>query len=163
MLQLLNAGQADLVIGPRYQGPGNQKGFSNNQRVWLSSVGTKVARCLTRCRITDPMSGFFPFQRKKLLPVLAKVDPLGFKILFDILLLSGREIRITEIPYCFRNRHAGDSKLDRRVQWDFLIQIVCHLLRKIVPHDLISFISVGASGAVVQLATLGSCIAKWAA
>jgi dolichol-phosphate mannosyltransferase len=100
------------------------------------------------------MSGFFAFRRKKLLSILTSVDPLGFKILFDMLLLSGHQIRISEISYRFRNRHAGESKLDWRVQWDFLIQTIYHLMKQVVPHDLISFILVGASGATVQFATL---------
>ena len=162
MLRLLNTDQADLVIGTRYEEGGSTEGLPNAFRIWLSSIGTKVARAFVPVSASDPMSGFFAFRRKKLLPILAEVDPLGFKILFDILLNAGRQIRISEIPYRFRKRHAGSSKLDWRIQWDFLIQIIYHLLKQLVPHDLISFLLVGASGAIVELAMLGLGVAAGA-
>lgn len=159
MLHLLNTDQADLVIGTRYEEGGSTEGLANGFRIWLSRTGTKVAQAFVPVPVSDPMSGFFAFRRKKLLQILAKVDPLGFKVLFDILLLGGHQIRISEIPYHFRNRHAGSSKLDGRIQWDFLIQIIYHLLKQLVPHDLISFILVGASGAIVELTMLGLGVA----
>ena len=155
MLHLLNSDRADLVIGTRYEEGGSPEGLPDTFRIWLSSIGTKAARAFISFPVSDPMSGFFAFQRKKLLPILAEVDPLGFKVLFDILLIGGRQIRISEIAYRFRNRYAGSSKLDWRIQWDFLIQIIYHLLKQLVPHDLISFVLVGTSGAVVELAMLG--------
>ena len=155
MLRLLNADEADLVIATRYQAEGSAGGLSTRFRTLLSDLGTRIGKVLFRVPVSDPMSGFFAFRRKSLLPVLTRVDPLGFKILLDVLLLGRGQMRVREVPYSFHSRHAGSSKLNWRVQWDFMIQVLYHLMHGFIPHDLISFVLVGASGAVLQFTILG--------
>jgi len=41
----------------------------------------------------------------------------GFKILLDILASGAARLRVAEVPYTFRSRHAGASKLDELVVW----------------------------------------------
>ena len=58
MLALLEAGEADLVVGSRYVAGGSADSF-NRQRAGASALATEVAKRLLRVRIADPMSGFF--------------------------------------------------------------------------------------------------------
>ena len=43
----------------------------------------------------------------------------GFKILLDLLASSPRPMRLKELPYVFRRRQHGESKLDTMVAWEF--------------------------------------------
>jgi len=58
--------------------------------------------------------------RRERIPNLAKfLSTQGFKILLDIIVTARGELRVRELPYVFRSRHAGKSKLDNLVVIDF--------------------------------------------
>ena len=117
--QLLAAGtDSDIVVASRYVAGGGSSGLDGVTRQLVSRGSKLAAQALfTRVRkCTDPMSGFFLFRRE----VVAGVDlrPVGFKILLEIL-VRGRWSRLTEIPYEFEAREAGESKagLDQGVAY----------------------------------------------
>src|SRR4051812_34734056 len=58
MLELLQAGEADLVVGSRYVEGGSADSF-NRQRAGASALATEIAKRLLGVKIADPMSGFF--------------------------------------------------------------------------------------------------------
>jgi len=78
-------------------------------------------------------------------------------LLLDIL-ISNPALRHREIPFEFRNRRAGESKLDLANAW----QLVCFLISKalggLLPPAFISFGLVGASGVCVHFAVLYTAI-----
>ena len=39
------------------------------------------------------------------------------------MLSSHRPLAVREVPYHFRNRHSGESKMDYQVVWQFLLQL----------------------------------------
>ena len=61
-----------------------------------------------------------------------------------------------ELPYQFRNRQAGESKLDSRVAWDFGMLLLDKLFGKFVPVRFIAFGIVGALGTFVHLVILAA-------
>jgi dolichol-phosphate mannosyltransferase len=62
------------------------------------------------------MSGFFAFPRHVIKNI--KFDTKGFKILLEILVKS-RDIRVKEVPYTFRDRKSGQSKMNFNVILDY--------------------------------------------
>ena len=56
-------------------------------------------------------------------------DVPGFKIGLAILAEYGTDIRVTEIPIEFRDRDYGESKMNYRVAFDYLKQLI-HLVFK---------------------------------
>ena len=58
------------------------------------------------------------------------------------------------MPYTFGLRHAGESKLDARVAWDYLMMLVDKTLGRYIPTSLISFGAVGGLGVLVHLSVL---------
>src|ERR1700675_3762197 len=64
MLGLLEAGEADLVVGSRYIEGGSADSF-DKQRAGASQLATEVARRVLRVKIADPMSGFFMIRRER--------------------------------------------------------------------------------------------------
>ena len=70
--------------------------------------------------VRDPMSGFFFVKRDVLYGM--RFRPRGFKILLDILVRSRAE-RIEDIPYLFKDRRRGTSKLKLKTLVDYALQV----------------------------------------
>ena len=152
MLEALRSDQADLVVGSRYMEGGGVVDWSET-RQRISRWGTRVANLISRVSIHDPMSGYFAFQRKQIIPTLRKLHGRGFKILFEIL-ASNKNLRVQELPYHFRPRIAGASKLGGAIIYDFFLSVVFLLTKGVLPLEFISFTIVGGSGIVVHLTAL---------
>jgi dolichol-phosphate mannosyltransferase len=153
MLQVLVDDEADLIVGSRYADGGRSAGFSAIRRR-ISHVATACSHRLTGVSIKDPMSGFFLMRRDLFDELAPKLSSEGFKILFDILVSARGKLRIAELPYGFRRRLFGDSKLDLRNAVDFAGLLFAKATGNAVPLRFFSFMLVGLSGVAVQLACL---------
>jgi dolichol-phosphate mannosyltransferase len=154
MLEAMRSGQADLVIASRYiDATSVAEGLSP-----MRSLGSRFANWLgqkvLRQQISDPVSGFFMIRRELVDRVAPKLATEGFKILFDLIASQPEALRIVELPYSFREREAGGSKLDNRVVIDYLGLLLSKLSGGVVPTRALMFGLVGGSGVVVQLVGL---------
>jgi dolichol-phosphate mannosyltransferase len=124
MLTMIEAGGIDLVVGSRYA-PGGSVGDFAATRLGLSRLGTWAARRLLGLPLGDPLSGFFMLRRDLLTPALLdRLSGQGFKLLLDLFASSDRPIAFRELPFGFRQRVSGESKLGLGVAWDFLRLLV---------------------------------------
>jgi dolichol-phosphate mannosyltransferase len=153
MLKMLLDDRADLVVGSRYADGGDAASFSALRRR-ISRTATNWSRRLTGVAIKDPMSGFFLMRRDLLDELAPRLSSEGFKILFDILVAGRSKLRIAELPYGFRPRLFGTSKLDLRNAIDFVGLLLAKATGNAVPLRFFSFMLVGLSGVIVQLAGL---------
>ncbi len=87
-----------------------------------------------------------------------RLSPDGFKILIDVLLSAGGDLNIVEIPYSFRKRNTGESKLTLLVGIDFLGLVVHHATAGLLPIRFVLFAIVGASGLVVHFVALSAAL-----
>jgi dolichol-phosphate mannosyltransferase len=154
MLQALRSQQADVVVGTRYMEGG---GVSNwdDQRQKASRLATWLSHKMLKVNLRDPMSGFFMLRRQVLDEAVYGLSNIGFKILLDLMVSSPRPLKVVELPYEFRNRLVGESKLDTRVAWDYLMLLLDKTLGRWVPVRLVSFALIGGSGVLVHLSVLG--------
>src|SRR3989442_1025421 len=106
---------ADGVVASRYI-PGADIESWPVRRHLISLVATLIARIGLRVRCRDPLSGFFVFRRSFLRSVRIRGD--GNKPLLEILVQA--QPMVAEIPYLFRNRKNGESKLTCRSIGEFL-------------------------------------------
>ncbi len=153
LIDTIESGMADIAIGSRYVS-GGSVGEWDAGRARGSRVATLLARRLLPSPVADPMSGFFAVRRDALIAALPHLSNMGFKILLDLLVSSPVPLRVTELPFTFRARHAGDSKLDSGVAIDFLLLLLDKSLGRWLPPRLILFGAVGMAGLVVHLAIL---------
>ncbi|HTQ70306.1 MAG TPA: glycosyltransferase family 2 protein [Acidocella sp.] len=153
MLQAVQGG-ADMAVGSRHVEGGDSTGLSSPLRVKLSETGIRVAQMLTHTNIHDPMSGFFLLRRELFEQLAGRLTGQGFKILLDLILASPRVLTIAEIPYKFRPRQAGESKLDVLVLAQFAGLLIDKALGGTVPLRFISFALVGALGVFVNILVL---------
>lgn len=155
--QLVNAvhnGDCDLAVGSRYV-EGGGMGTWDSSRVSISRVATRLAHVVLKTPLSDPMSGFFAVSRQTFMAALPKLSAIGFKILVDITASSPTALRVREVPYEFRTRVAGESKLDATVAWEYLMLLLDKLVGHIVPVRFVLFAAVGGMGLGVHLAVLG--------
>lgn len=154
MLQRLRHGPEDLVIASRYIGSGRSDGLASQGRKRLSRAGVRLARLVTGLDISDPVSGFFMLRRAVVDAVAPRLSGVGTKILIDILTSSPTKLSVAELPYRFTTRHAGTSKLDTLVAIEYAMLLTEKLSGRFLPHKLLLFCLVGASGVVVNLIAL---------
>ena len=153
MLELLRKGDADLVVGSRYAEGGGIGSWSKS-RARMSRFATQLSRSVIKQDLSDPMSGYFALRREVLDSTVRSLSNLGFKILLDIMASSPRALRLKEVPYEFRNRHAGESKLDSHAMWDYLMLLLDKTVGHIVPVRFIAFGIVGAVGVALHFLVL---------
>ena len=153
MLSLLQADDADLVVGSRYVEGGSADSF-NKQRAGASALATGVAKRVLRVGIADPMSGFFMIRRDRFEQLAPQLSTQGFKILLDVVATARGELRVVEIPYTFGARLHGESKLDSMVALDFLGLVLAKLTRDVVSLRFLLFAMVGSIGLFVHLGAL---------
>ncbi len=153
MYAALVAGQGDLAIGTRIADETAPGGLSP-ARQKLSELGAWFFRLLAGASLSDPMSGFFMVSREIVAGLAPRLSPDGFKILVDVVLSAGGRLRIVEVPYVFRPRLAGESKLSPLVGLDFLGLVAHHATGGLLPIRFVLFASIGAVGLVVHLLVL---------
>jgi dolichol-phosphate mannosyltransferase len=153
MLEKLKGGDTDLVVGSRYV-TGGSLGEWTRGRAYASKLATRMATMLTRTPISDSMSGFFMITREAFERSLPKLSSVGFKILLDIAASAPAPLRIAELPYTFRTRQHGESKLDALVLWEYFQLILDKAFGKFIPVRFISFALVGTIGLVVHFTVL---------
>jgi dolichol-phosphate mannosyltransferase len=143
---------ADIVIASRYVKGGACQGWGLTRRI-ISKGAIFLAHLLlpsTR-QVRDPMSGFFMFNRQVV--AHAHLKPTGYKILLE-LLMEGEFQNLTEVPYTFKTRSSGESKLNARQQIDYLKHIYSLMRRKGELLRFAKFCLVGLSGVLVNMGLL---------
>jgi dolichol-phosphate mannosyltransferase len=153
MLAMLKSDLVDLVVGSRYVTGGGIGGL-DAARANISAFATRLSRIVCKAEIADPMSGFFMLRRDVLEGALRRLSGQGFKILLDILASSPRSLRIRELPYNFRERQHGESKLDTLVAWEYMMLIADKLIGHIVPVRFALFAFVGGIGLFIHMSVL---------
>lgn len=155
MLETIKAGAADLVIASRYVDPGavDVEGLSPIRRIG-SRLANRLGRLVLRQEVSDPVSGFFMLRREVIERVAPRLTTEGFKILFDLIASQPEPLHIVELPYVFREREAGGSKLDSRIVIDYFGLLVSKLSGGVLPTRALLFGLVGTIGLVIHLCVL---------
>jgi dolichol-phosphate mannosyltransferase len=154
MLERMRSENLDVVVASRNL-PGGSMGESSRRHIWRSTLGSRISRLVCRCEVSDAMSGFFLVRRTFFEEVSHRLTGVGFKILVDLLASSPRPVRLAEVPYHFRARRWGESKLDVNVELEYVYLLVDKLIGKAVPTRFVIFTLVGSLGVVVHLSILG--------
>jgi len=153
MLAEIEQGGADLALGTRY-GTGGSTGDWDESRKTMSRLATAASRLILKPFVSDPMSGFFMLKRKILNSIVHNLSGLGFKILLDILASAKIPLHIAEVPYRFRERFAGESKLDEMVVWEYGMLLADKTVGRFLPVRFLAFSIIGGLGVFVHLALL---------
>lgn len=161
LFQALDEG-ADIAVGSRHLDGGGIDNWPRSRKL-ISWGATQLARlALPAARSqSDPMSGFFAVRRDVVADVT--LDPRGYKILLEVL-TKGEYETVVEIPYVFKERERGESKLTCQEYKHFvehlaLLSVQSYLGdRNVDPNRVVraaEFGLVGAIGTLVNTLVFG--------
>jgi dolichol-phosphate mannosyltransferase len=153
MLSRLRQGDVDLVVASRHVEGGSAESFSA-LRAKFSRWSNAIAQRLLGVTLSDPMSGFFMIRRTEVELLAPSLSSQGFKILLDIVATARGALRVAELPYVFRTRQHGESKLDAAIALDFAALIVSKYTNDAVSFRFLMFCLVGLTGIFIHLAIL---------
>lgn len=145
--------ELDLAIGSRFVAGGSAAGFSD-ERAAQSRLATRLGRRLLKQDVSDPMSGFFMLRVSVLRELLPRLSAVGFKLLLDLFASARRPLAFEELPYSFRERASGTSKLDRAVALEYLLLLYDKAFGRLVPARFALFGLIGGLGVAVHFAFL---------
>ena len=162
MVRALADPALDLAIGSRFVA-GGSTGEWDRDRVAKSALATRLSRYAMKTELSDPMSGFFAIRSAVLRDLVPRLGGIGFKILLDIMSASPRPLAFIELPYTFRTRAAGESKLDHVVAMEYLIALYDRRFGRVVPVRFAMFSAIGAIGTGVHMGvlSLGYVLLGW--
>jgi len=143
----------DVVIGSRFV-DGGGTGEWDRERVAKSALATRLSRRVLKADLSDPMSGFFTMRTQIVRDLVPTLSAIGFKILLDIMTASPKPLKFLELPYVFRTRALGESKLDYVVAMEYLIALYDRMFGRVVPVRFVMFSGIGALGAGVHFLIL---------
>lgn len=154
---------ADVAIGSRYVDGGGIENWSRGRKIVSKGASLFSKALIPEIRgCSDPMSGFFAVRRKLVQNVV--LDPEGYKILLE-LLVKCEHGTVVEVPYVFRDREYGESKLTAG-EYQFYAEHVLMFStvwlgtaltrnsRKVV--RMLEFFAVGAIGVLVNMAVFAA-------
>jgi dolichol-phosphate mannosyltransferase len=150
LVEALRRPGIDLAVASRYVAGGRSRKWPWRRQVisWLTTHLAASALPWTLGAIHDPMSGMFLVRAEVLRGI--ELQPLGYKILLEVL-ARGRWRAFTEVPYRFRPRAQGESKLGTRQS----IEYVLHLARLArvtgQMRTWMRYATVGLSGALLDV------------
>jgi dolichol-phosphate mannosyltransferase len=153
MLATLKERRLDIVVASRHK-PGGGFGDWQRSRVRISDIASRLGRLVVKADLSDPMSGFFMIERGAFERVMRGLSGQGFKLLLDIFASSPAPLAFAELPYQFRRRLHGESKLDTLIAWEYLMLLLDKLSGGIVPVRFLLFGMIGGLGVLTHLATL---------
>lgn len=146
----LNKEKADIVVASRFTKRGSVEGWSKF-RIFQSRVAAFLSIPVLGKKTTDPMSGFFGIKKEIFQKVKSKLTGKGYKILLDMLFNTKKE-KILEVPYKFKMRKKGKSKLGIKVIFEYLWMLLIYFIRK---YSLfLKFCVVGLIGVFVNMVIL---------
>ena len=157
MVERLRQGDVDLVVASRYIDGQSGEGFAP-ARARASRWSSVVARRFLGVELTDPMSGFFMIRRDTVEELAPSLSSQGFKLLLDIVATARGKLRVVELPYVFRARQHGLSKLDTRVILDFAALVIAKLTNDAVSLRFLLFCFVGLTGVAVHMFALALAV-----
>lgn len=117
-------GTCDLVIGSRYLNGVSVVNWPI-RRLMLSYFASVYTRCITGLDIRDCTSGFKCFTRAAIQAIdLDRVTSDGYSFQIEMnYLCREKGFRIREVPIIFIDRHAGTSKMSRKIVREAVLMV----------------------------------------
>jgi dolichol-phosphate mannosyltransferase len=153
MLATIKSRRVDIVVASRFAAGGSAAGLKQSRRK-LSSWANRLARLIVKAELSDPMSGFFLIERGAFTAAMRNLSGQGFKILLDLFASAPRPLTFVELPFAFRERRWGESKLDTLVAWEYLTLLLDKLVGHVVPVRFLLFTTIGGLGVFTHLLIL---------
>ncbi len=114
LLKKIDKEKLDIVIASRFLKESKFENFPIN-RLNLSRFGNLLSRLSLSKKysyLTDYMSGCFILKKQSCNKYIKDMETNGFKFLYDLLSQSNGNLKVCELPFLFKRRRSGKSKLN---------------------------------------------------
>lgn len=118
LIKAMEKSNADIVVASRLVSGGGTEDWPKSRKI-TSYLAIGLAKPVTK--IKDPMSGFFLLKKEVIHK--APLKARGYKILLEIL-VKGKYKKAIEVPFIFKDRSAGQSKLTMKTNLEYLMQLL---------------------------------------
>lgn len=119
IVELVQKGEADLVIGSRTLPGGYKMGITR-------FIGSRIFHCLIRClagkAIHDPTSGFRCYGRKTI-RLFSRFYTDDYPEVESIITAARNGLRVVEVPVLMRGRLSGHSSITRRKSAYYMLKV----------------------------------------
>jgi len=149
----MDKSKSNIVVASRFYKNSNNFNFHIIREIG-SKVVIKLFNLFSSIKLSDPMSGFFIIKRDLFLKISKNLSTDGYKILADIILNMPKNVLVSQIPINFKERNAGESKMNLKVLWDFFLVVLHSFLKKYIPREYLSYICVGMIGLLFHILSL---------
>lgn len=122
LINKYNKTSCDIVVGCRNFFEKDNQGLSFF-RTLSSVILILIINLFLGKKTSDPMSGFFLFQKKIYTKQKKKLYKRGYKILADLIYNNKTNINIKDVKIKFKKRNTGKSKLNLKVLFYLLFFI----------------------------------------
>ena len=122
-------------------------------RKHLSQAGNWLLNISLPAKIKDPLTGYFGVRKDHFNKIVRKLNPAGFKILYEIMTVSPGA-RIEEVTAPFFPRVYGESKLSLNIFIDTLDLFLNKFFNGYISVNFIFFAVIGLLGSFFHLAIL---------
>jgi dolichol-phosphate mannosyltransferase len=121
----------DVVLGSRYVLGGGIEGWNWGRRL-ISKGANWLARVVLALDVKDATTGFKALNKRSVDLLLGeKLSSSGFTYQVESIFLFRRAgLRIEEVPFVFKQRTTGESKLSVGEIFEFLVRMIALRLRK---------------------------------
>lgn len=156
MYETVARGEAEICSASRFLREDGADGLASKARHAISNNGIRLSNAIFKLGLTDPLTGFFVVHRDVVRRALPDLSELGFKVLMDLIVSARPRPRVKEVPFRFRERVHGQSKLDNRVMYDFFLFFIEKKISAYLPLParFLSFAFINSIGILVHLAVL---------
>ena len=157
-LKLLDDGR-DMVLGTRYSNGGAIPADWGLHRKLMSMVGNLIIMSVfTNFSIRDWTSGYRAITKQtynKVVPFLQSERFFGYTFQIGFLYNAVKQsLSLGFIPYTFRDRTKGKSKIGPEYMKNTLLYILRVRIQEVLENRIFKFVIVGGIGAVVQFISL---------
>jgi dolichol-phosphate mannosyltransferase len=122
---LKNSTKSDVTIGSRYVEGGSIVGWGMFRK-YLSYIENLTCRKLLSIEISDFTSGFRVYDAKVFSEInLMNITAEGYSFLVEVIYkIYLKNFSISEVPILFNDRKYGSSKLDKKVIFESIINLI---------------------------------------
>lgn len=111
---------SSIAIGSRNMKGGGVQTWPFHRKV-ISKGAELLAFLILGVKSSDPMSGFFAIRKSVFKRTRFRAK--GYKLLLNIL-ADNRSAKISEVPYFFKDRHAGKTKLGGGEIFNYVLDLL---------------------------------------
>ncbi len=126
MIENILLDKYDIIIGSR-----EIDKIKSFKRRYISFIGIWITKLIGIPKLIDPLSGFFLIKSEDFKKINTKIKTSGYKVLLSVIFNLRKNIKIKEITIKFFPRKFEKSKLNYKVIFQFIIQIIYLTLLRI--------------------------------